>query len=84
MSLLGILLVECPLLIIVSCAIVGVYGYLILTRCETYEVLVEGDSCAVVANGILLVTIHGAGGPTLDNTCVLIALGGVKVVVDDE
>ena len=84
MCLRGILLVECPLFVVVTCTVVGVYGYLIVTFGETHEVLVEGDSSAVVAHGVLLVAVHRTGGPTLDNACVLIALLGIEVIVDDE
>ena len=77
------LLHALPFLVVVACAVVGVYGYLVSAGCESYEILVEGDGCTVVADGILLVTVHSAGGPTFDYACALVALLGIKVRVDD-
>ena len=75
------LLHALPFLVVVTCTIIGVDGYLISTSGQTYEVLVESDGCTVVAYGILLVTVHSAGGPTFDNTCRLVALLGIKIGV---
>ena len=83
MSLLAILFAV-PLCIPITGTVVGVYGNLILTRSKSYEVLVEVDGNTVIAHGILFITVHGTGGPTFDNTCSLVALGGIEVVVYDE
>ena len=77
-------LLAVPFFVVVTCTVVSVDCYLVLTRSQSDKILIEVDGSAVVAHSVLLVAVHRACCPTFDVLRCLVALCRVEIIVYDE